>query len=105
MSKRNAKANQVDGFEQAKAAGDFFFVQHNGEHVGLIHTCPCGCGKFGAVYWKNPREGGVNWTVTGEWPNASLNPSIGFKGGSDSPKGSDGYHWHGYLRNGVFEEC
>lgn len=109
MSKRNARANQVEGYDQAKAAGDFFFVQQLGQRIGLIHTCPCGCGQLGAVYWKNPREnpreGGANWTVEGEWPNATLNPSIGFKGGPDSPKGPDGYHWHGYLRAGVFEEC
>lgn len=105
MSKRNAVAREVAGFEDCKNPGDFFFLKYEGDQVGLIHACPCGCGKVGALYWKNPTKGGANWTVTGEWPKASLNPSIGFKGGHDSPKGSDGYHWHGYLRAGVFEEC
>lgn len=67
---------------------------------GLSFGCPCGCGSMGSVSF-----GPGKWALTGELPRASVTPSIGFYGGPDGPKGPDGYHWHGYLTDGVFEEC
>lgn len=111
MTKRNAVARQVAGYEEAKQAGDFYFMHHHFDPIpiGLIHTCPCGCGLLGSLYFEGRRPKdwapGAEWKVTGTWPKVSLTPSIGFHGAPDSPKGPDGYHWHGFLTNGVFEEC
>lgn len=111
MTKRNVAARQVAGYEEATQAGDFYFIHHGDDPqpIGLFHTCPCGCGAMGSLYFEGRRPKdwgpGAEWKVEGDWPTATLSPSIGFKGGHDSPKGADGYHWHGYLRAGVFEEC
>lgn len=44
------------------------------------------------------------WTRTGDDSHMTLTPSIGIHHqGADN--GKPGCHWHGYLRNGVFEEC
>jgi hypothetical protein len=77
-----------------------FWSEGESLRAGLNFGCPCGCGATGAITFD--RGDGRGWTVTGEWPKASLQPSIGFW--SDAKRG-DGYHWHGYLREGVFEEC
>lgn len=106
MTKRNAIAREVSGYRDAKVAGDFYFTRHgeDPEPIGMFHTCPCGCGSMGSLYFsgRRPKEWGpgAEWTVTGTWPKATLQPSIGFM------KQADGsYHWHGFLRDGVFEEC
>jgi hypothetical protein len=74
-----------------------------GPVVGLNHACPCGCGKKSFVrlnpeYW----EAGTKpmWTREGDDLHMTLAPSIGIK-----PLENGKYHWHGFLRNGVFEEC
>lgn len=102
--KRNAVARQVAGYEEAKQAGDFYFVYVDGdvEAAGMVHTCPCGCGQFGSLWFKGKRSGGAEWQVSGQWPKVTLTPSIGFWGQNSD---AQGFHWHGYLRDGVFEEC
>lgn len=102
--KRNAVAKQVKGFSEAKSAGDYYFVftEGNDQPVGMFHTCPCGCGMLGSLWFRGRRPAGAEWDVAGEWPKATLSPSIGFYGENTLEQG---YHWHGYLRAGVFEEC
>ena len=100
--KRDAVAFEVaEIMEHASEPGAYQFTSYNDERVGLIHACPCGCGQIGALYWKNPRKGGANWTVSGEWPRVTLRPSIGFWGQNSREQG---HHWHGYLTDGVFKE-
>ncbi len=78
-------------------------VEAKGPVVGFNHACPCGCGKWSFIR-LNPEhwEPGTTpmWTRTGDDLHMTLSPSIGIK-----PQTAAGYHWHGYLRNGVFEEC
>lgn len=115
VTKRNAPSREVSGYGEAAslnfAPGLFWFIRHDADPqpIGLFHTCPCGCEALGSLYFKGRRPKtwgpGAEWDVAGEWPLVSLTPSIGFKGGHDSAKGADGYHWHGYLTNGVFTEC
>lgn len=70
------------------------FIERNPPNSGdsWILCCPK-CGQMGS-----PREG-QKWTVTGgsfdDVTTLTLSPSIA--------KSCCG--WHGYLRNGVFEEC
>ena len=42
---------------------------------------------------------GSRWGWFWVFPAATLSPSIGMF------RGQNPYHWHGYLKNGVFEEC
>lgn len=104
---RNAKSYEVadfaglGGYGSAGAGAYYFIVREDeSEPCGLVHGCPCGCGAVGSVYFAGKGKGSPEWTVIGEWPNATLYPSIGF-----DPDEHGIYHWHGYLRNGVFEEC
>lgn len=107
---RNAPAVQVEPPDDDHLApGEFYFVHHDdsGLPTGIIHSCPCGCGGRSALFFAG-RTGGrqQEWTVTGDWPKATLTPSIGIKydAAGNRPEGG-GFHWHGFLRAGVFEEC
>lgn len=77
------------------------------DRVGIIHACPCGCGAHGAIWFRGKSlngDGGSpehEWDVVGEWPKVTLSPSIGFAKSISTGQ----YHWHGFLKNGVFEEC
>jgi hypothetical protein len=108
--KRNAIAYEVPDIMAADVRpGAYQFVWMSGEDKvkdpprGIIHACACGCGDVGALYFKglNPRRGGLEWVVTGEWPKATLRPSIGFWGANTKEQG---YHWHGYLTEEEFRE-
>jgi hypothetical protein len=104
MSARNAEAKEVQELRPGATLGPgeyIFFVRDNGVKAGINFGCPCGCGQVGGIDFKEANQG-QGWEVTGEWPNTSATPSIGFYG---SNKREQGFHWHGYLRNGVFEEC
>ena len=56
-------------------AGVIVFKRTDKGIVGFEHSCPCGCGG-----WTFIRLNPENW--------------------APGP-----YHWHGFLRNGMFEEC
>lgn len=104
---RNAKAFMVKAEEGflAREPGACYFVRHADDPedagpAGLIHACPCGCGARTVLYFRGRGRGKQEWDVIGEWPVVTLSPSIGVK-----PKDANGaYHWHGWLRAGVFEE-
>jgi len=73
---------------------------------GFNHNCPCGCGSLS--YMGIDRSVNVNtacWTVeSGNFRDVStltLSPSVGI-GSGRGPNG--GFHWHGYLENGMFVE-
>ncbi len=122
---RNAVAFEVKGQSdpRSREAGAYWFMRRydfdtkeHKEIVGIGHACPCGCGSQSAIWFRGGSmngEGSVpehEWDVTGEWPKASLTPSIGIGRGqgasADRTTGtSGGFHWHGFLRAGVFEEC
>lgn len=105
--KKDAVAYEVEeiSFNHAPAGSYQFFKRSGdpeGTRRGIIHACPCGCGMLGSLYFAGQNPGGAEWNVEGEWPKVSLTPSIGFYGQN---KRDQGFHWHGYLRNGIFEEC
>jgi len=103
MLPRNAPAAEVQQ-QRALAPGEFYFVYNPDApdvRAGIVHACPCGCGQLGALFFRGHGRGRSVWDVTGQWPMVTLSPSIGIK-----PKDAEGrYHWHGYLRAGMFEEC
>lgn len=100
--------------EDQRKAGAYWFMrkydfdqkQNVGDPIGITHACPCGCGAHGVIWFPGGSGNGVGswpeheWGVTGEWPKVTLSPSIGF-----GRLAAGGYHWHGYLRDGIFEEC
>lgn len=102
--KRNAQSFIVTKMEHPGKAGAIQFIQHEGKVAGFSHCCPCGCGKWSFVRlnpenWA-PESRTPMWTRTGDDLHMTITPSIGIH-----PVENGAYHWHGYLRNGVFEEC
>lgn len=100
---RNAVAFEVteyDSPDNRKAGAYRFMVDKVGRRIGITHACPCGCGGRSAMWFRGMADaGGEEWDVVGEWPKVTLSPSIGiFK------LATGGYHWHGYLENGVWVE-
>lgn len=108
---RNAVAYEVkreDLIDGKMPAGSYYFMRvwkdgnQADEINGFIHGCPCGCGGKSAMWFEgHENAGGPKWSVEGEWPKVTMSPSIGI--GKDQTTGQ--FHWHGYLRAGVFEEC
>jgi hypothetical protein len=91
--KRDAKAFEADTADQLRQAGAYRFYGKGGQRDGVTFGCPCGCGAcFGMSF--------QGWTVTGEWPAVSATPSLGCRTVDEG-----GFHWHGFLRDGIFEEC
>lgn len=105
MTARNATAFEDTSatVEQPARPGVYrFMLNDDDQRMGIQHGCPCGCGRWSAMWFKGMADaGGPEWEVTGEWPKVTLTPSIGI-GRGEGP--NNGYHWHGYLENGVFVE-
>ena len=73
--------------------GAFDFYTANGrERAGMIYICPCGCGATGALAFRPTPS--PSWEWNGSLDKPSLTPSVHHVG-----------HWHGWLRNGVWENC
>lgn len=101
---RNAIAKEVQELRPGPTlgAGEYILFYRNGKLAGLNHGCPCGCGLIGAINFRGAGLGYAEWDVAGEWPNVTLSPSIGFYGKNTKEQG---FHWHGHLTKGFFEEC
>lgn len=94
--KRNAVSFIVDKVDNGAKAGAIEVRVLEGRIYGIQHACPCGCGRLSWLPF-----GPEGWTPeqTTDMTKLTLTPSIGmFRG--DNP-----YHWHGFLKDGVFEEC
>jgi hypothetical protein len=95
---RNAVAFEAKDSDELVKPGAYRFWQSDDGKRGITFGCPCGCGGRFGMSIKN--EAGAGWTVVGEWPKVTADPSLGCNN-----QYGPGYHWHGYLRSGVFEEC
>jgi len=87
--------------------GSFFYcsTESHGPSAGIIHSCPCGCGNLGHLN-LDPAAGRPLWTNAGTREKPTLTPSVGIKKyRDDQDVEADGYHWHGYLTNGVWTSC
>lgn len=69
-----------------------FYVDASGEVAGMIYCCPCGCGATGSLAFR-PRPS-PSWEWDGNRAAPTLSPSVHHVG-----------HWHGWLRNGIWESC
>jgi len=106
---RNANAVLVDRRDNdGLNAGEYYFLTYPDDQetaAGMLHGCPCGCGGRSVLWFAGYGRGRAEWHVTGDWPNVTLSPSIGIRFDGQGERPVDGYyHWHGYLRSGVFEE-
>lgn len=107
MSKAtNVKATLIEPFDSDrlfKTPGAYCFVHSDGHEVGIVHSCPCGCGMQSGAYFA-PSTSKVLWERSGTREALTLRPSIGIRPQRpDQDKESDGYHWHGYLTDGVWK--
>lgn len=104
MTKRNAPFVIVDSLPWDAPAGHAVFDRDGtGAVTRLQFGCPCGCcAHYGASFGPN------KWSFDGNEQKPTVTPSLGCypTGKKAAAVGPDGtYHWHGFLRNGVFEEC
>lgn len=99
----DAKAFIVDQMDVPGVAGAIVLIKSDdGTLNGINHCCPCGCGSW-SYMGINPKVNTQIWSVQGsEWPNVTLAPSIGIRRRQSDP--GSGFHWHGYLENGIFVE-
>ena len=60
------------------------------------YCCPCGCGVVAPLTVGNKfkPDDGPSWSWNGSHAAPTLSPSVHHRG-----------HWHGWLRNGVWESC
>ena len=112
--KRNApfKATDDPVFKRALATREgphgIFYRDDLAPGVGKVHTydngrsilfyvCPCGCAMANqlAIYTEGQQPHGWKWNGDREQP--TLTPSIQMVEGT--------CRWHGFLQDGVFEEC
>jgi hypothetical protein len=105
--KRNAPAVIVDDLPFDAPAGHLKWVRNErGEIAGCHYGCPCGCGAVHGAYFGNMPGHTHPWSWDGNTESPTINPSLGLNVSHRNEVGPDGrYHWHGFLRNGVFEEC
>lgn len=100
--KRNAQSFIAAKIEDPGKPGAIVPMGPDGKRAGFSHACPCGCGKWSFVR-INPENWAPGttpmWSCAGDDLHLTLSPSIGIK-----PLVDGVYHWHGYLKNGVFEE-
>jgi Family of unknown function (DUF6527) len=62
----------------------------------LYYMCPGGCAQIGHINVVTPDGHTDGWTWNGNLEAPTLSPSIQMLGGC---------RWHGYLKNGVWEQC
>lgn len=86
-----------EAFLERRVAGSFRIgaVDTDGE-LSFWYCCPCGCGAVAPLLAGNgfkPADG-PSWTWNGSVEDPTLHPSVNHIG-----------HWHGWLRNGMWESC
>ncbi len=102
---QNANFRRVTVFAEMQAPGDGMWSgtasDPDGPPAYLTFRCPCGCGmRSGISVAHDPAAPHKQpWTWNGDLDKPDCSPSI-------RTFDMDGQeHWHGYLRNGVFESC
>ena len=111
MAKRNAAAVRISEHSHDELAkpGRFIFTRRDDQHIqGMLYGCPCGCGAIHGANFTGLCPGAtVTWKWDGDEEKPTLSPSLGlYPSHKNQSLGADGrYHWHGFLRSGIFEEC
>jgi hypothetical protein len=83
-------------FRRCTTPGAILLGEEEEDPGAWWYCCPCGCGHVGRLYVgvvrKPPQS--PSWAWTGGKEAATLSPSVHHVG-----------HWHGWLKNGVWESC
>ncbi|MGV1867239.1 MULTISPECIES: DUF6527 family protein [unclassified Rhizobium] len=85
--------------------GAFFWFTEEGEDQegGIFASCPCGCQKPIKLPTVVTEKNRIVWENDGSREQPSLKPSIGiYPWQGEIDKEADGYHWHGFLADGVW---
>jgi hypothetical protein len=99
VSKRNAPCVIVETLPFDAPAGHTEYHRNSaGEIVGLQFGCPCGCGAHYGGRFRGEDAWGFDGNVEKPTVTGSFGCGVGQSFGVR-------YHWHGYLKNGLFEEC
>ncbi|MCV0384907.1 MAG: hypothetical protein K5821_00515 [Nitrobacter sp.] len=93
------KSEFQDDFGIGRVPGSFRVndPDSDGEQT-FWYVCPCGCGSLAPLTvgngFKPTNAGYATWQWDGSLDRPTLHPSVHHVG-----------HWHGWLRNGVWESC
>lgn len=93
------KAQRFEDIDHVRAVPGAFEYTKVGDRYpgGMVYCCPCGCGRTMSLMFRPvppqfaPRAA---WEWDGNMDAPTLSPSVHHVG-----------HWHGWLRNGVWESC
>lgn len=81
-------------FQEGRVPGSFRVVE-DGADITFWYCCPCGCASLGPLDVgrnRKPIADHATWEWNGSFDAPTLSPSVHHVG-----------HWHGWLRNGVWE--
>ncbi|AKR57109.1 hypothetical protein XM25_15165 [Devosia sp. H5989] len=89
-------ARLVSDIDSVRATAGAFEFYADGDRfpAGMIYSCPCGCGATGVLRFRPTPSPSPSWEWDGNRERPTLSPSVHHVG-----------HWHGFLRNGVWESC
>jgi hypothetical protein len=91
-----ARATDKAQFSAENIPGSFYLSPPDDDGELLLHfRCPCGCGHRSVILVGDgfkPAGDEPSWHWNGSLACATLTPSVHRVG-----------HWHGWLRNGVWE--
>jgi hypothetical protein len=92
------KAKRFENVDELTVPGSFEYTRVGDRFPGgMIYTCPCGCGHQGSLMFRPvPAQypPHPSWEWDGNMDAPTLSPSVHHVG-----------HWHGWLRNGIWESC
>ncbi len=85
-----------------KQPGGFYYMENT---EGIMHSCPCGCTHIEYLN-LDPKSHRPCWVSSGSHERPTLKPSVGIKPYADQQDvESDGFHWHGWLQDGVWNSA
>jgi hypothetical protein len=90
----NIPSNRGNGKDHA---GAFDYVPDRDKPLGMRFFCPCGCGEESFMPFTTSGSPNPVWKWDGNKENPTLTPSVHNTGMPCK--------WHGFLRNGKWEEC
>ena len=105
MSVKAEIIDDEDRWRAERKPGSIYFRRRSGDDANMWFFCPCGCGdrrgiNISAVETeRSPRP----WSWNGSMDHITLLPSLDCQVGD----GAGGFrsHWHGFLRNGLWEQA
>ena len=104
MAKLNVIGVRVESLPFNAPAGHFCYeyAADGKTAIALRCGCPCGCGAHHGARFTGPGA----WGFDNNMDKPTVTGSFGMYPSYRNETLRDGrYHWHGFLKSGVFEEC